>query len=107
MPADFVLRRIKTPLGYIPDPSIVINVLTKIGYVPFNFLVDSGADYTSPPAGFAERLGVKLDKSRPQTFLGMGKSSGKGYIEKIKIQITHKPIDVRCAFMEDDSTNQF
>ena len=54
MPIEFPIGTKVISLGRVADPVIPILVRTRRGSLPFDFLIDSGADCSIIPASIAE-----------------------------------------------------
>ena len=102
MPVKFPLKTKTTDLGVVSDPVISIGVLTRHGYLNFDFLVDTGADYTMMPKTMAPILGIRLDGLPKVQFGGI---EGKGvltYITYITVKIDDKSEKMTCALSSND-----
>ena len=102
MSIEFPLSTKKTSLGTILNPVIPIQVLTPKGFVTFQFLLDSGADFTLLPRHMADLVGIDLNKSPSAKTFGV---EGKGIhvaIGRITIRIGSEILRIRCFFSERD-----
>lgn len=80
MPVEFPLGTKVISLGVVSNPVIPLPVLTRSGYVPFDFLIDTGADCSMIPASIAEtELGVKLSRCPQDLFFGIEGSGVRVY----------------------------
>ena len=104
MPAEFPFRDKHTQIGTVLDPIIAIPVLTKYGYQPFEFLVDTGADCTIVPLSLTKVLHVDMTGAKRISFCGIEGSPIITYIGKITLKLTKKPIDIPCAFSSNEQT---
>lgn len=104
MSIEFPLSDVNTKFGVIPTPLLTIFVLTKFGYQSYQFLFDTGADFTMLPRYMAEDIGVNL-QTLPQTrSYGIGDKGIKVYMSNIKIKIATEELKIRCLFSEKDTT---
>lgn len=72
MPVDFPIGTKVISLGRVADPVIPLLVLTRTGYLPFDFLVDTGADCSMMPAAIAQaELGLDLARCPQEIFFGI------------------------------------
>jgi predicted aspartyl protease len=100
----FPLSDVNTKFGTIPTPLLTISVLTKFGYQSYQFLFDTGADFTMLPRYMAEDIGVNT-KTLPQ--IRSYGIEGRGinvFIGKIKVKFASEELTVRCLFSEKDTT---
>lgn len=104
MSIKFPLIDVHTKLGKIPTPLLTTSVLTKFGYQSYQFLLDTGADFTMLPRYMSEDIGVNLE-TLPQTHsYGIEDKGVKVYIGNIKIKLAAKKLKIRCLFSEKDTT---
>ena len=86
-------------LGRIADPVIPILVRTQRGYLPFDFLIDTGADCSMIPASIAEtELGVRLSQCPQDLFFGIEGTGVRVYRGSLSLKIGTHPLRVRCVF---------
>lgn len=104
MSIEFPLIDVNTKFGTIPTPLLTIFVLTKFGYQSYQFLFDTGADFTMLPRYMAEDIGINL-KTLPQTrSYGIENKGIRVYIGNIKIKLGTEKLKIRCLFSEKDTT---
>ena len=104
MSIEFPLTDVNTKFGVILTPLLTLPVFTKFGYQSYQFLFDTGADFTMLPCYMAEDIGVNL-KTLPQTCSYGIENRGIGvYIGKIKVKFATKALNIRCLFSEKDTT---
>ncbi len=99
---EFPLLEKKTNLGALPDVKIPIYILTKYGYQPISFLLDTGADFTMLPVNWAELLDIDLTSCSQEHSYGI--EGGKGvavWLGKIRVKICRHELDIRCLFSEN------
>lgn len=104
MSIEFPLININTKFGIIPTPLLDVSVLTNAGYQLYQFLFDTGADFTMLPRYMAEDTGLNL-KTLPQ-IRSMG-IEGKGiivYVGNIRIKVGTEELTILCLFSEKDTT---
>ena len=100
----FPLSDVNTKFGTIPTPLLTISVLTKFGYQSYQFLFDTGADFTMLPRYMAEDIGVNT-KTLPQIrSYGIEDRGINVFIGKIKVKFASEELTVRCLFSEKDTT---
>ena len=86
-------------LGRVADPVIPLLVRTQRGELPFDFLIDTGADCSMIPASIAEsELGVELSRCPHDFFFGIEGSGIKVYRGWLPLKIGPHPLRVRCVF---------
>ena len=105
MSIEFPLDKKLTTLGEVPDPVIIVDVLTKEGFLPFEFILDTGADCTVLPKYMAELTGVDLSSCKQDCTYGLKNEPLNVYIDNITIKISRYEFPIRCLFSEDDSTS--
>ena len=104
MPIEFQLKRKKTNIGYVINPMIEANIKTIYGYIPFKFMLDSGADCSKLPISLSEIIGINLKKCKKESFYGISGKKISVYLSKIDIQIDKFKFPIRCIFTNDDHT---
>ena len=100
---EFPLKDKITSVGIVPDPKITVNVLTKFGYEPFSFLLDTGADCTIVPLSLAEDIGIDLRQSTKARTYGIEGNGIVGRVGKIQIMIGDKQLQITCMFAERET----
>ena len=99
MSVDFPIGTKVISLGRVTNPVVPILVRTRSGYVPFDFLVDTGADCSMMPASIAEtELGMSLARVPQETFFGIEGSGLRVYRGWVSLKIGPYPLRVRCVF---------
>ena len=99
MPIEFPIGTKVISLGRVPDPVIPIRVRTRRGYLPFDFLIDTGADCSMIPASIAEaELGVRLSHCPHDFFFGIEGSGINVYRGWLPLRIGPHSLRVRCVF---------
>lgn len=104
MPIEFPLQRKKTPFGTVSNPLIDIHVMTLFGYIPFQFILDTGADCSKLPKSVSELIGIDLLDCPQTEFYGISGILINVYVSKIQIKIANHPLTIQCIFTEDENT---
>ena len=92
-------------IGRFFIPVVQIQLRTVVGLAKFNFIVDTGADFTTLPLFMAEKLGIDLDKCERSQAEGLGGHVVKTWLTKIElIMSTNSPIKVRASITNENST---
>ncbi len=99
---EFPLSPIKSKEGVVAEPIIPVSILTNKGFRLYDFLVDSGADFTLLPRSLAGEIGIRLKDCVTSTTLGVEGRGIKIYYSKIVIQIGDWKNTIRCAFASHD-----
>ena len=72
MSVDYPVGAKVIPLGRVADPVIPLLMRTHQGYLPFDCLLDTGADCSMIPSSIAQAdLGVDLSRCPHDTFFGI------------------------------------
>ena len=91
--------------GKICDIGLVVEVwLPSIGYQPFVFALDSGADCTLVPRYLASLTGISLPSTPNAEVNGIAKKPMPAYKGQLKLRIESEEFKVRCLFTESDKT---
>ncbi|MBI3010904.1 MAG: retroviral-like aspartic protease family protein, partial [Candidatus Omnitrophica bacterium] len=105
MPVDFPIGTKVISLGRVADPVVPLALLTRRGYLPFDFLVDTGADCSMMPAAIAEtELGIDLGRCSQEIFFGIEGAGVRVYRGWIALKIGPYPFRVRCVFSPREHT---
>lgn len=99
MPVEFPIGTKVISLGRVANPVIPILLCTQRGYLPFDFLIDTGADCSIIPASIAEaELGVKLSRCPQEIFFGIEGTGVRVHRGWLSLNIGGHPLRVRCVF---------
>lgn len=105
MPVDFPIGTKVISLGRVADPVVPLLVRTRQGYLPFDFLVDTGADCSMMPAAIATtELGIDLARCPQETFFGIEGAGVRVYRGWVSLKIGPYPLRVRCVFSPREHT---
>ena len=105
MPVEFPIGTKVISLGRVAEPVVPLSVRTRTGYVPFDFLIDTGADCSMMPAAIAQiELGVDLAQCTQDTFFGIEGSGLRVFRGWIALKIGPHPVRVRCVFSPREHT---
>ncbi len=105
MPVEFALGTKVISLGRVVNPVVPLLMLTRSGYAPFDFLIDTGADCSMIPASIAQtELGVDLARCAQETFFGIEGSGVRVYRGWIALKIGPYPLRARCVFSTREHT---
>lgn len=89
--------------GKICDIGLVVEVwLPSIGYQPFEFALDSGADCTLVPRFLASLTGISLPSTPNAKVHGITKKPMPAYKGQLKLKIETEEFEVRCLFTESN-----
>jgi predicted aspartyl protease len=99
---EFPLSPLKRKDGVVPEPIIPIGISTRDGYKLYDFLVDSGADFTLLPRSLADEIGIDLKKCPTSKTLGVEGKGIKIHHSQVRIRIGHLENRIRCAFAPHD-----
>jgi len=101
---EFPLSDVDTRFGIIPTPLLTIPVLTKFGYQSYQFLFDTGADFTMLPRYMSEDLGINLKTLPKARTFGIEDKGITVFIGKLEVKFATKELTVKCLFSEKDTT---
>lgn len=105
MPIEFPLGTKVISLGRVAEPVVPLWLRTRQGYLPFDFLVDTGADCSMLPAAIAETdLGINLARCPQEIFFGIEGTGVRVYRGRITLKIGPHPLQVRCVFSPHEHT---
>jgi len=94
---EFPLVNKRTSFGIIPDSLIPVEVLTKFGYQPLDFVLDTGADFTMLPHHMAEVIDVDLSTCPQSRSYGIEDDGVKVYVSQIQIKIGQVELKVQTS----------
>lgn len=104
MSIEFHLRQHLTPYGWLSDPIIPVSVRTLTGYVPFGFLIDTGADFCLAPRRLADRTGLDWNTLVPAELIGVEQQGIHARMGTLSVRIADTDLDVRCLFHDGPNT---
>ncbi len=104
MSIEFSLGEIETEHGRLIDPTVELPVRAAGGYTLFEFLVDSGADYSMLPRRFAELLGVDLSDVPETAVTGVGSSDVATQLGEMTLRVGDTDVTVPCLFSSNENT---
>ena len=104
MPIEFPLSEKHSRFGLIPDPKITLHVRTTSGYLPYRFLLDTGADVSMVPLSMAEDLGIDVSRCPADRCSGIEGRPVLVYHATIAVRIGHVDLSLRCLISENDAT---
>jgi predicted aspartyl protease len=95
-----------TPLGIISDPRIPVTVATTRGQQTFEFLLDTGADFSLAPRALAEQIGLNWLSLPAARIVGVERTGAIAKVGELPIRIGARALRIRCVFL-DISPAQF
>lgn len=98
MRIEFPLGETETEFGPLVDPTIILPVKTLKGYRPFEFVLDSGADFTMVPRVMATRVGVDLAGAPELLVRGIEGSGVAADMASISVRIGEQDVELPCLF---------
>ena len=94
-----------TIFGEIWYPGLIVEVwLTSIGYQPFEFILDSGADCTLVPQYMANLVGIQIPDLADTYVHGITRQRMPAYKGRLKMRIEGEEFEVRCLFTRSNRT---
>ena len=104
MSIEFPIVNKRTTFGIIPDALICVDIVTRYGYQPLEFLLDTGADFTMLPHHMADIIGIDLSNCPQGRSYGIEGEGVKVYASRIQIRIGNVELKTRCLFSEKETT---
>lgn len=102
---EFPFRYVFLPsVGKVFYPYIPVFLPTVAGWKDFDFIVDTGADFTTVPHRMGQVLGTDLKKCKQSQVGGIGGAVVKTWETEIEIKIKNYPVKIRCSIAQDDET---
>lgn len=91
-------------IGKVFYPYIPVYLKTIEDWKDFDFIVDTGADFTTLPRRAEQILGIDLSRCKESKAEGIGGVIVKTRETQIQIRIKGYIFKVRCSITEDDKT---
>lgn len=86
-------------------PLARIGLKTRDGKVDYDFLVDTGADFTTLPKYMAERLGLDLNSLKRSSATGLGGYMVKTWLTKLDLILNDDvEVSVNVSITNENST---
>lgn len=82
-------------------PVIPIEVIYKKIAIPYEVLVDSGADFSVFDAGIAEILDINLEEGEEQEVAGITGASAPIYFHWVNLKVGRRQFKQRVAFLKE------
>lgn len=86
----------------VANPTVDMRIRHDSQVTHCRFLVDSGATVTSLPIGYADILGITVDKRKKVQVQGIGNQVVTGYRSEIDVAFGEKFEHIRCFFVENE-----
>lgn len=102
MSIEFPFAGKRTALGTLLTPIIPVELLTRKGFVTFQCLLDSGADFTLLPRHVADLVGVDLTTAPSTKTFGVEGGGLAVWVGRVTMRLGPEIFDVRCFFSEHD-----
>jgi hypothetical protein len=97
---EFPLAWKQTPLGLVCSPEITVVVRTPGGTITRDFLIDTGAEVSVAPRGFAEDIGLIWDALPPIGASGLGPGQLDSRVAALAVRIGSVDLTLRCLFTD-------
>lgn len=97
---EFPLLRKLTPLGVISDPKVPLVVHTLVGDITYQFLLDTGADFSLAPRRLAQQVGLNWERLPTAQILGVGAGAMAARVGSLPLRIGDVELSVRCMFVD-------
>ena len=102
MSIEFPFTSKRTALGTLLTPVVPVELLTRKGFVTFQFLLDSGADFTLLPRHVADLVGIDLTTAPSTKTFGVEGGGLTVWVGPVTLRLGPEIFDVRCFFSERD-----
>lgn len=93
-----------TPYGPLLTPHIRLQVNTIYGWRPYQFLLDTGADFTVVPESLATLIDLDLRRCPQEYTLGIDDRPLPARVGSITISLGDEIVRVRCHFLKSENT---
>src|SRR5882672_11771987 len=100
----YPLKLENTSYGPLLTPEIVLELNTVYGWRPFQFILDSGADFTMVPESMAELVGVDLSRCPREHTTGIDERPLPVRVGSITVRLGPEIIPIRCHFLKMERT---
>lgn len=106
MPAyfDFPYKFARLETGLVPYPIVPVFLKTPAGMRRFDFIIDTGADFTTLPNYMIKILGLDKNTLVASFAQGIGGNHVRTLEGKINMEFCRKIFYARCSFTDNDST---
>ncbi len=102
MSSEFPLAYKSTPFGIVGDPRIPVMLLTPAGDQTFEFLLDTGADFSLAPRRLAELLTLDWETLLGAALAGVGPETLQARLGSLPPRVQGLDLTVRRLFMDAD-----
>ena len=100
MPIEFPLAYKPTPFGPVGDPRIPVTLRTRAGDRTFEFVLDTGADFSVAPRGLADLLNINWDTLPSTELVGVGPETLRARLGSLPLRMQGRALSVRCLFVQ-------
>jgi predicted aspartyl protease len=97
---EFPLLQKQTPLGLVSDPKVPVVVHTMVGDVAFQFLIDTGADFSLAPRRLARQVGLDWEALAEAEITGVSRGAVLARVGALPLRVGNTDITVRCLFTD-------
>jgi predicted aspartyl protease len=97
---EFPLLGKLTPFGEITDPTIPLVVHTVAGSPTYQFLLDTGADFSAAPRHLAHRIGLDWNSLPTARVVGVGVDATAARLGTLPLVFGGIELPVRCLFLD-------
>ena len=97
---DFDLPFKETSFGRLSDPQIPVEVQTRTGMREFQFLIDTGADFSLAPRLLAERIGLDWQRLPRASVRGVEQGGVPARFGRLPIRLGDIRLAIRCFFID-------
>ena len=102
MSIEFRLPYKATVLGFVGDPRIPVLLRTPTGDRSYDFLLDTGADFSLAPRRLADLLGLTWETLPSITVSGIGPEAVRTRLGSLPLRVQGRELTVRCLFVDSD-----
>jgi hypothetical protein len=97
---EYRLGEKRTPFGIIREPRIPVEILSPNGPLPFQFLVDTGADFSFAPRNIAELVEHDWERLPATRMVGAELLGAEVRMGLLPLRIAEVSLSVRTLFID-------
>jgi predicted aspartyl protease len=100
VPIEFPLRSKRTTFGWVSDPKMPVFIDTRVGRRVYQFLIDTGADFSLAPRSLASDTGLDWAGLSQGTIMGVEQGGIEARFGRLTLRVHDVNLSVRCFFLD-------